>query len=549
MTGSRREGPMHDAEAHPTNGDGRGASTPRTPDMLYRVLAESSPDIIFLASVDGRLLYINPAGVKQFGRSEVELRGRRLGELFPAPIAVRYVEALRYVVETGQSYLAESPEALYPSGMWIETRLMPVREGGGQLLYVMGIARDVSRRRRVEEALRASELRYRSFFEESPVALWEEDFSDVKRRLDALRDQGVADIGAHLDATPGLLRDLAAAVKVLDVNRAAVALYRARDKPHLLGDIARTFTEASLRAFRDELVTFAEGRCSFEAEVATRTLDGQDNMVALRVMVAPGYEPTLGRVLVSMHDLTEGRQAAERLQRIRELERTQHEREHDEAKIRAALQEKEVLLREIHHRVKNNLQIIASLLRLGSERVQDPQAKAIFRDSHGRIRSMALIHERLYRAGDLSRVPFREYVRSLTHELFGAHNAWSRGICLSMDVGEATLSLDVAIPCGLIIHELVNNALEHAFPLEGPGVAARGEGRIDVAFRQDEAGCYELRVDDNGVGLPPASELARRKSLGLELVETLVRQLGGTLQHEARPGCHVRITFAARPPR
>ena len=226
------------------------------------------------------------------------------------------------------------------------------------------------------------------------------------------------------------------------------------------------------------------------------------------------------------------------------------ERKRTEAQLRAALHEKEVLLREVHHRVKNNLQIIASLLRLGGERVKDHKAREIFRDSHGRIRSIALIHERLYLAGDLARVPFREYLRSLTRELFSVQNAWSRGIQLGLDVDDTTLTLDVAIPCGLIIHELVNNALEHAFPndenADDEPAAEPPERRIDVGFRHLESGGYALRVADNGVGLPTAAELAKRKSLGLELVDTLVRQVGGTLNRDRGPGCTVTIVFAER---
>ena len=163
---------------------------------------------------------------------------------------------------------------------------------------------------------------------------------------------------------------------------------------------------------------------------------------------------------------------------------------------------------------------------------------------------MALIHERLYLAGDLARVPFREYLRSLTRELFSVQNAWGRGIKLGLDVDDTTLTLDVAIPCGLIINELVNNALEHAFPdadnAEAGAPGKSQERRIDMVFRHLETGGYELRVADNGIGLPTVAELAKRKSLGLELVDTLVRQLGGALTREHGPGCSVTIVFAER---
>ncbi len=514
------------------------------PDLLYRVLAEASPDIVFLLSPEGTVLYLNPIGARQFGQPPDDRPGLRLDELFPAPMAARYLAAVHYVVKTGQSYLAESPEALASSGLWIETRLVPVRDPAGGIAFVMGIARDVSHRRRVEEALRAGELRYRSLFEESPLALWEEDFSEVRRRLDDLSRKGIVDFAAHVEAHPELVPLYAGLVKVIDVNRATLGLYHARSKEELLGDINRTFTEASLRMFRDELLVFAQGRYRFDGETETRTLDGETNVVAVRVTVAPGYERTLGRVLVSMYDLTERRRAEEQQLRIRELERANIEREHEEARIRATLHEKEVLLREIHHRVKNNLQVIASLLRLGAERVTDTQAREIFQDSQSRIRSMALIHERLYLTGDLARVPFREYLRSLTRELFSTHNAWARGVQLGLDADNTILTLEVAIPCGLIIHELVNNALEHAFPAAAAGPGPSEEKRIEVVFHHRESGQYELEVSDNGVGMPPEADLVARQSLGLELVDALVHQVGGVLTREPGAGCRVRITFA-----
>jgi two-component sensor histidine kinase/PAS domain-containing protein len=489
---------------------------------------------------------LNPVGARQFGRPPEERPGLRLDELFPAPMAARYVAAVQHVVKTGQSYLAESPEALASSGLWIETRLVPVQNPAGGIAFVMGIARDVSHRRRVEEVLRAGELRYRSLFEESPLALWEEDFSEVRRRMEDLRKSGIVDFVAHVEAHPEIVPLYAGLVKVIDVNRATLDLYHARSKEELLGDINRTFTAASLRMFRDELVVFSKGRYRFESETETRTLDGEPNFVAVRVTVAPGYEHTFGRVLVSMYDLTERKRAEEQQLRIRELERANTEREYEEARIRATLHEKEVLLREIHHRVKNNLQLIASLLRLGAERVEDVQAREIFRDSQSRIRSMALIHERLYLTGDLARVPFREYLQSLTRELFSAHNAWARGVRLGLEADDTILTLDVAIPCGLIIHELVNNALEHAFPPSAAGQGPSAEKRIEVVFRHRESGHYELEVADNGVGMPPPADLAAHQSLGLELVDALVHQVGGTLTRASGGGCRVRITFAER---
>ena len=203
------------------------------------------------------------------------------------------------------------------------------------------------------------------------------------------------------------------------------------------------------------------------------------------------------------------------------------ERQRVEVQLRASLLEKETLLREVNHRVKNNLQIILSLLRLGSEHVPEGEARRIFMDSHNRIRSMSMIHESLYQSKNVNKVPFHEYVKELMRELFSAHNAWARGIEMELQVAAIELGVDIAIPCGLILNELVTNALEHAFPEAAPAVGKRW---VQVVFRRVEGEKLHLQVSDNGVGLPPKGELRNKKSIGLDLVATLAGQLGGALQ-------------------
>ncbi len=405
-------------------------------------------------------------------------------------------------------------------------------------------AAELSRLRARQAVLEASVTRYRALFEESPVALWEEDFSGVKNRMDALRAEGITDLRRHFAENAGVTEEWAGLVRVIDVNRAALSLYGARTKEELLSNFQRTFTDASRLAFRDELVALAEGQVHFEAECDTRTFAGVTNHVAVRVSVAPGCEQTLEKVFVSITDITEKKRAEERLRRILQLEYSNARRKRIEAHIKASLREKEVLLREIHHRVKNNLQVISSLLRLGEERLRDGKARRLFRDSRNRIRSMALIHERLYQSPDMSRIPFHDYVRSLIHELFSAHNALARRIELDLQMAEMDLTIETAIPCGLIINELVTNALEHAFPERVADTSPCW--KIQLIFRRLDAGRLLLQVGDNGIGIPEDRHQARRKSLGLELVATLTEQLGGILEFTHGPGTCGTIVFPER---
>ena len=211
---------------------------------------------------------------------------------------------------------------------------------------------------------------------------------------------------------------------------------------------------------------------------------------------------------------------------------------HAEHQIKASLQEKEVLLKEIHHRVKNNLQVISSLLRLQSGYINDPADLEIFTDSQNRVKSMALIHEKLYASENLSRVDFGEYTQELTKNLCHAQNTQARGLNLNIQVDEIFLDIDRAVPCGLIMNELVSNALKHAFP--------NGQsGDIWVELRINSNHHCTLRVADNGIGIPPELDIQDTDSLGLQLVDTLVDQLDGTIKLDRRGGTEFRIEFAA----
>jgi len=251
-------------------------------------------------------------------------------------------------------------------------------------------------------------------------------------------------------------------------------------------------------------------------------------------------------------------QAASAVENARLYQQAQQEiaeRLRVEEQIKASLKEKEVLLKEIHHRVKNNLQVIFSLLSLQSERVQDPSALDLLRESRNRIRSMALIHEKLYRSRDLVQVDFGEYTRSLVAFLVRSYRAYASPVALQVQADDVSLSIDAAVPCGLIVNELVSNALKHAFP---PGrsktldeTATTDESKeptdqICVELRSDDHQRVTLTIADNGVGFPPDLDFRNAESLGLQLVNTLVQQLDGTIELIRRDkGTTFKVTFPA----
>jgi two-component system response regulator len=202
--------------------------------------------------------------------------------------------------------------------------------------------------------------------------------------------------------------------------------------------------------------------------------------------------------------------------------------------LRKSLKEQETLLREIHHRVNNNMQIISSLLSLQSTQVKDERDLHLFIDSQNRVKSMAKVHERLYQSKDLSSIKFAEYGMSLLNDLFSSHRASPR-IRLRADIEDVSFNMETAIPCGLIINELVSNSLKYAF--------SNGEGEIYVSLMHYEGNKYLLTINDNGMGLPKEIDFKNTQSLGFRLVNNLTNQLEGEIELERTNGTTFRIIF------
>jgi PAS domain S-box-containing protein len=212
------------------------------------------------------------------------------------------------------------------------------------------------------------------------------------------------------------------------------------------------------------------------------------------------------------------------------------ERKKAEDRIMEALREKDVLLREIHHRVKNNMQVISSLLSLQSQRFLDAEVREAFRESQDRIRSMALVHEKLYQTRNLSRIDFSDYVKSLTSSLLRTYQTDASRIALKLDLDRTSLDINAAIPCGLILNELVLNALKHAFPGER-------KGEITVELHENEGGTIRLTVRDNGVGFPEGVDIEHTDTLGLQIVALLAGQLDGRIEVRRDGGTAFSLSF------
>ncbi|HEY9596144.1 MAG TPA: histidine kinase dimerization/phosphoacceptor domain -containing protein, partial [Cyanophyceae cyanobacterium] len=212
------------------------------------------------------------------------------------------------------------------------------------------------------------------------------------------------------------------------------------------------------------------------------------------------------------------------------------ERKLTENLIKASLREKEVLLKEIHHRVKNNLQIVSSLLQLQSRRTQEKQVTEVLQDSQNRIASIALVHEKLYRSEDLANIDFGQYLPDLITHLFDTYKVNANAVTLSTKVDIILLEIDTAIPCGLIVNELVSNSLKYAFP-------NNRKGTIQIEFHANNDDTLTLTVRDDGVGIPKEFDIETTSSLGLTLVQGLVDQLEGTIELNRSKGTEFKINF------
>jgi PAS domain S-box-containing protein len=217
------------------------------------------------------------------------------------------------------------------------------------------------------------------------------------------------------------------------------------------------------------------------------------------------------------------------------------ERKKMTALIEESLAEKEILLKEIHHRVKNNMQVISSLLFLQSQMAKDESVQMLFKESQNRIRSISLVHEQLYQSHNLSTIEYGAYLKKMFIPLFESFKVDVRRVTITIEVPTVMISIDKAVPCSLIVNELLSNSLKHAFP-EGKS------GKITIDFSLNpETGMYLLEYHDNGVGIPQDLDLKNTGTLGMSLLFGLTRQLSGTITRLEGEGTHFMIVFPSGP--
>ncbi|MBD1808162.1 PAS domain S-box protein [Microcoleus sp. FACHB-SPT15] len=394
-------------------------------------------------------------------------------------------EADRHAIETGEGYDIEF-RIIMPDGSirWLASKGQVFYDESGLPVRMAGINLDISDRKFAEEQLRQSQALLHLALDAANMGFWEWNLQTGK----VIRSQSLQRMLGWVPNTAD------------DTNDAFLKILHPDDH---------------------ELFNKAE-------QHAIETGEGYD--IEFRILLPDGsirWLEAKGRVI---YDET-GNPA-----RIAGIDVDISERKLAEIKIKESLQEKEVLLQEIHHRVKNNLQVISSLLDLQSQHIQNQPMLEIFRESQSRIRSMALVHEKLYQSKDCAKIIFVDYVETLTSYLFQVYGVKAENITLNLKIDDISLNIDTAIPCGLIINELVSNSLKYAFP-------NRKEGVITVIFQSSLNGQRKLIVKDNGIGLSANFKLDHVKSLGLKLVNVLTKQIEGTIAVNRNAGTEFRISF------
>jgi PAS domain S-box-containing protein len=362
-----------------------------------------------------------------------------------------------------------------------------------QLMMLVGCAYSDCREdnlRQAERALRKGEERLRRLLEATPDAMVIAD------------DQGrIVLVNGQTERLFGYPRqDL--------LGQAVEMLMPARFHEQHPDHRARYFGEPSARPMGAGLELYGRRRdgSEFPIEISLSPLETEEGML----------------VTSAIRDLTERKRAKQ---------------------LRASLHQKDVLLKELHHRVKNNLQVISSLLALQARNVRDPKALELFKESENRVRMMAIIHETLFKSPDPSLFDSEAFIRGITSNLLRSYGVSAETIRLNIDVANVAFGIDTAVPCGLIINELVSNALKHAFP-------AGRRGEIRVQLRADEGRGFVLRISDDGVGLPADVDVRRDTTLGWQLVSDLTEQLAGSLEvHRGDHGTAFTVTFPQQRPR
>ena len=390
----------------------------------------------------------------------------------------------------------------------------PLLDAEGRITGAIESMRDISRLKETEAELERMNQNLEEIVRERTRTLEDEVVQRKRAEKDVLAALDYTQ--SVIEANPDLIVVLDEKGIILDIN-AAGELLSGIPKENLIGTSYFGYLVEDGTLASSFFSLLKDGR--IENIVHLKRTDGSATPLSIHAMVIRGREGRKDRIIVAAHDITRQKQ--------------------DEEAIRASLDEKVLLLREVHHRVKNNLQIIISLTNLQMRQTDDPEVKKIMSETQNRVRAMSLVHEKLYRSESLSRIDFADYTRFLATQLFSYFGTDTRRVHLDFSMGEIMVDINTAVPLGLLMNELISNALKHAFPQGREGaISIRGEDTGDL---------ITLVVRDNGIGIPAELDWKNTTSLGMRLVTSLIDQVDGTIVLDRDQGTTFTITIRRIP--
>ncbi len=452
----------------------------------FRNIFEFAVEGIYQINTKGRFITANPSMAKILGYDSVEKLIQTVTDT---------ARQLWVVPEQREEYLGRLRKEGFVNGfeaeyfrkdgsrIWVSLNTRAVEGPDGEVVYSEGTLEDITQRKMAEQALKESEEMFRNPVEQSPVGVY------------LVQNGRIIYANPRLAEMAGYSRE-----EMLNLSFDAMILPDDLPKVH----------EAIGRSVRGEIPAIDLEFRAVRKDGTTIDVEAYGSAMPLH-----GLPALYGTII----DITERKKMADQ--------------------ISGSLKEKEVLLREIHHRVKNNMQVISSLLSVQSQNIKDEGIRALFKDSQNRIRSIALVHELLYRSDNLDQIEYGAYLKKMFIPLFESYSVDQRKVSISIEAPKVMITIDKAVPCSLIVNELISNSLKHAFPGDR-------KGAITIRFGLDTGkGEYTLDYADNGVGLPPGLDIKTLNTLGMRLINGLTKQLGGTLDLVKEEGTHFRIGFPA----
>lgn len=468
----------------------------RESENRYRELVQSANSAIIRWRSDGTISFVNEYAQDFFGYHYTEIVGRPVNILVPEKESngVDLTGLVQDIVDHPEHYRNNVNENICRDGRraWFSWTNKAIVDAGGRVQEILAIGSDITEARQAQNALRESEKRLRMALDAAFLISFEWDIQTKEVQRPVSRDPALHQTSEN------------------EVNT--------------LEDVCQIVHPEDRALFIDRVyAALASEDGQYESEFRIVHPDGQIRWLSERGIVMRDGQGRPERLIGFSQDITERKQAEKAMQESRE-------------QIRNSLREKEVLLQEIHHRVKNNMQVISSLVALQAEEMPDAAMRSVIREMSHRIRSMAMVHEKLYQSPDLARVEFAEYIESLLRYLWRAHGASTSGLRLALDLEPVLLPVNQAVPCGLILNELVNNSIRHAF-------SGRDRGRVAVSLHGGGEIPVRLDVGDDGAGLPEEFDWQQSGSLGLRLVKMLAGQLHAAVEVSNDAGTKFSIIF------